>query len=60
MEAVDDLESMPPTAVTFQVEKDKEVQEVRELILPEALPGFSGGKMSGKSLVEGGNEKKEA
>ena len=43
-------------AVTFQVEKDRDTQVVRELNAPKALPGFSGGRKVGRSRTEGGLE----
>ena len=59
MEVVEDFESRPHKAVTFLEERDKELQEVRELKMPKALPGYSGGKLSGRSKAEGGGEKEE-
>ena len=44
MEVGEDFESKAHNAVTFRMERDKEIQEVREVKIPEALPGFSGGK----------------
>ena len=48
MEVVEDFESLPHKAVSLQVEREKEIQEVRELNMPTALPGFSGGRMRGR------------
>ena len=39
-----------------QVEKDNEFHEVRQVRMLEALPGFGGGKMPGRSKAEGGTE----
>ena len=39
MEAVEDFESRPYKAVTFPVERDKELQELRELKMPKVWPG---------------------
>ena len=47
MEVVEDFESRPHKAVTILVERDKEIQEERELGMPKALPGYSGGRMTG-------------
>ena len=45
MEAVEDFESRPHKAVSFVVERDKEVQEWSEQMMPTALPGYSGGRL---------------
>ena len=42
-EVVEDFESRPHEAVTFRYERDTESQDVRELNMPEALPGLSEG-----------------
>ena len=52
MEVVEDFESRPLTALTFMVEGDKEFQVRREQKKPRALPGFSGGKLPGRSKVK--------
>ena len=44
--------SLDHNSVTFQVGKDREPQEVCELKMIEALPGFSGGNMTGRSKAE--------
>ena len=49
---VEDFNSRPHKAVTFLVERDKEFQVWREQKMPKALPGFSGGKLPGRSKVE--------
>ena len=54
-----DFESRPHKAFTFEVEGDTEILGVRELKMPEALPGLSGGKMPGRSNAEGGRVEKE-
>ena len=46
---------VPHKAVTFSVET-KEFQVWREQKMPNAQPGFSGGKLSGRNKVEGGEE----
>ena len=56
MEVVDDFESRPHNAVTFLVARDKSFQELRELKMPKALLGCSGGKLPGRSKAEGGKE----
>ena len=47
MQVVEDVESSSHMAVTFLVEGDMEIQEVRELRVPKALPGYSGGTLLG-------------
>ena len=59
MEVVEDFESRPHQAVTFLVEREKEIQEVRELKMSEALLGFSGDKMPSRSNAEGGKEEND-
>ena len=41
------FESRPRKAVTFEVERGKERQECNEHKLPNALPGYSGGRPPG-------------
>ena len=41
MEGVEDFESRPHKVVTFLVEGDREIQEVRELKMPECLVRFT-------------------
>ena len=43
MKVVEDFESRPHKAVSFVVERGKEIQEWNEQKLPKVLPGFSGG-----------------
>ena len=47
MQVVEDVESSSHMAVTFLVEGDMEIQEVRELRVPKALPRYSGGTLLG-------------
>ena len=48
MTSVEDFEPRPHKGVTFLVEKDKEMQEVRELKVPNASPGYSGCTMNAR------------
>ena len=57
MEVVEEFESEPHKSVTFLVERDKEFQMWRGQKMPKALPGFSGGKLPGRSKV--GKEREE-
>ena len=59
MEVVEDFESRRHKAVSFVVEREKEFQEWREQQMPEALPGFSGGRLPGRSKAEEGKEKED-
>ena len=45
--------------VSFLVEREKEIQEVRELKMLEALSGASGCKKPGRSKAEGGKRRQE-
>ena len=49
MEVVEDFESRPHKTVTFLAERDDEFQVWRDQKMPEALPGFSGGRVPGRS-----------
>ena len=49
MKVVEDFESRPHTAVSFVVEREKEIQEWNEQKLPKVLPGYSGGRLPGRS-----------
>ena len=49
MEVVEDFESRPHIAVSFVVKREKEMQEWNEQKLPKVFPGFSGGRLSGRS-----------
>ena len=54
---VEDFDSRPHNAVTSHVERNKELQAVRELNLPtKALPGHSSGKMLRRSKIDGGKK----
>ena len=54
MEVVEDFESRPHKASLFVAERDKEIQEWREQQILEASPGFSGGRLPGRSKAEKG------
>ena len=58
-EVVDDFESRPHKAVSFIVERDKEVQVWSQQKMPEAPPGFSGGTLPGRSKGEEGGEEED-
>ena len=60
MKVVEDCESMPHKAESFVVEREKEVQECNEQKMPQVLPGYSGGRLPGRSTEEGGREEEEA
>ena len=51
---MEDFESRPHQAVTFVVERGKERQEWNERKLPKAPPGYSGGRLPGRSMEEEG------
>ena len=59
MKVVEDFESRPHKAATFVVERGKEKQEWSGQKLPKALPGFSGGRLPGRSTKEKGKEEGE-
>ena len=59
MKVVEDFESRPNKAVPFVVERGKEIQEWNEQKLPKVLPGYSGGKLPGRSTKEKGREEGE-
>ena len=48
MKVVEDFESRPHRAVSFLVEREKEMQEWTEQKLPKVLPGYSGGRSTKK------------
>ena len=56
MEVAEDFESRRHKTVTFLVERGKEIQDLCELKMPKALPGYSGGKLSGRTVAEGAKE----
>ena len=60
MKVVEVFESRPHNAVSFVVERGKEVQEWNEQKLPGALPDYSGGRLPGRSTKEKGREEGEA
>ena len=55
----DMFESRPHKPIACQVERDREVQEVRDMRTAKALPVFSGGRKPGRSKAEGGVEEEE-
>ena len=59
MKVVEYFESRPHKAVSFVVEKEKEIQEWNEQKLPKVLLGHSGGKLKGRSAKERGGEEEE-
>ena len=59
MQVIDDFESRPHKAVTFVVQRGKERQEWNEQKLPKALPGYSRGRLPGRSTEEKGREEGE-
>ena len=59
MEVVEDFESRPHKAVSSLVEREEEIQEWNEQKLPKVLPGYSGGRLSGRSEEERGREEEE-
>ena len=59
MQVVESFESRPHKAVTFVVKRGKERQEWNEQKLPKALPGYSGGRLPGRSMEEKGREEGE-
>ena len=59
MQVIEDFESRQHKAVTFVVQRGKERQEWNEQKLPRALPGYSGGRLPGRSMEEKGREEGE-
>ena len=59
MKVVEDFESRLHKAVSFVVEREKEMQEWNEQKLPKVLPGYSGGRLPGRSTKEKGREEGE-
>ena len=60
MKVVEDFESRPHKAVSFVVEREKEMQEWSEQTMPKVLPGYcSGGRLPGRSTKERGREEGE-
>ena len=60
MGVVEDFDSRPHKEVSFVLERDKKIQEWREQKMPGPLPGFSGGKLPGRSKAEKGQEEDDA
>ena len=58
MVVVEDFESGPHEAVSFVVERERFPGRARTK-MPEALPGFSGGKLQGRSKGEEGGEEED-
>ena len=54
MEVVEDFESRPHKSVPFVIERGKEMQEWNEHKLPKVPPGYSGGRLPGRSTKEKG------
>ena len=52
MKVGEDNMSRQHKAVSFVVERDKEIQEWNEQKLPEVLPGYSGGRLPGRNTKE--------
>ena len=59
MEVVEDFQSRLHKAVSSVVTRDKEIQEWNEQKLPKVLPGYSGGRLPGRSTKERGREEGE-
>ena len=59
MEVVDDFESRPHKAVSFVVQRDKEVQEWNEQKMLKALLGHSGGRLPVRSTIEKAEKKRK-
>ena len=52
MEVVEDFESRPHKAVSFVVEREKEIREWSCQRMTKVLPGYSGGRLPGRSTKE--------
>ena len=59
MEVVEDFESIPHNAVSLVVKREKEITERSEQKMPNVLPGYSGGRLPGRSSKETGKEEGE-
>ena len=59
MEVVEDFESKPHKAVSFVVEREKEMQEWNEQKMPNVLPVYSGGRLPGRRTKEKGSAEVE-
>ena len=60
MKVVEDFESRPHKAVSFVVEREKEIQEWYEQKLPKVLLGSSGGRLPMRSEQEQEEEEKDS
>ena len=56
VEVMEDFESRPHEAVSFVVEREKEMREWSGQKLPKVLPGYSGGRLPGRSTKEKGKQ----
>ena len=59
MQVIEDFEARPHKAVTFVVQRGDDRQEWNEQKLPKASPGYSGGRLPGRSTEEKGREEGE-
>ena len=59
MEVAEDFEWRPHKAVSFLFPQEMEMQEWNEQKLPKVLPGYSGGRLPGRSTKEKGREERE-
>ena len=57
MKVVEDFEARPHEAVSFVVERGKEMQEWNEQKLPKMLLGYSGGRLPGRSTKRKAEDK---
>ena len=57
---MEDFESRPHTAVSFVVEREKEIRERSGQKMPKVLPGKSGGRLPGRNTKEKGKGEGEA
>ena len=55
---MEDFEPRSHKAVSFLVEREKEMEEWNEQKLSKVLPGYSGRRLPGRSTKEAGAEKK--
>ena len=59
MKVVEDFQLRPHKAVSFVVERDKDVEAWNEQKLPKVLPGYCGGRLPGRSTTEAGRGEKK-
>ena len=59
VEVVEGFDSRPHKAVSFAIEREKEMQKWNEQKLPKVLPGYRGGRLPGRSPKESGGEEEE-